>query len=123
MNSPNRYGCADYRRLSRRDALKLGAMQVGVCGALGLSLADLLRLEARAAEPASQAFTQEAGSKKKLPAKALSVIQVNLGGGFPHHESFDPKPEAPAEYRGPFGVVKTKNKDVFSDKFPKTAAV
>lgn len=123
MNTPNQHGCADYRRISRRAAMKMGAMQVGVCGALGLSLGDLLRLEARGAEPSSQAFTQEAGAKKKLPAKAMSVIQLNLGGGFPHHESFDPKPEAPAEYRGPFGVVKTKNQDVFSDKFPKTAAV
>jgi hypothetical protein len=114
----NSRGCADYRRISRRSAL-----QVGVCGALGLSLADLLRHEARGADPSSSAFTQEAGSGKKLVAKAKSVIQINLGGGFPHHESFDPKPEAPAEYRGPFGVTKTKNGDVFSDKFPRCAAV
>jgi hypothetical protein len=123
MNTPNRHGCADYRRLSRRDALKTGALHVGVCGALGLSLGDLLRFEARAAEPSSGAFTQEAGSQRKLVAKAKSVIQINLGGGFPHHESFDPKPEAPAEYRGPFGVTKTKNGDVFGDKFPRTSAV
>lgn len=98
-------------------------MQVGVCGALGITLSDMLRMEARAAEPSAQAFTQVAGTKKTRTAKALSVIQLNLGGGFPHHESFDPKPEAPAEYRGPFGVVRTKNGDVFSDKFPKTAAI
>ncbi len=112
----NRRGCAGYRGLSRRQAL-----QVGVCGALGLSLGDLLRLQSRGAEPS--AFTQGGGSQGKLPAKALSVIQLNLGGGFPHHESFDPKPEAPAEYRGPFGVVKTRGGDVFSERFPKTAAI
>ena len=33
------------------------------------------------------------------------------------------KPEAPVEYRGSFGVTKTKNGDVFSDNFPKTAEV
>ncbi|MCE9603496.1 MAG: DUF1501 domain-containing protein [Planctomycetia bacterium] len=115
--APNHRGCADFRRVSRRQA-----MQVGVFGALGLTLSDLLRLEA--AEPAgSGAFTQAAGSQKKSSAKALSVIQLNLGGGFPHHESFDPKPEAPAEYRGPFGVVKTKGGEIFSDKFPKTSAI
>jgi hypothetical protein len=51
------------------------------------------------------------------------VIQLHLGGGFPQHESFDPKPEAPVEYRGSFGVVKTKNGDVFSDNLPKTAEI
>ncbi len=59
-------------------------------------------------------FTYGRGKQGKLPAKALSIIQLNLGGGFPHHESFDPKPEAPAEYRGPFGVTKTRGGDVLS---------
>jgi hypothetical protein len=105
----NRQGCSQFRRLSRRQVL-----EAGVCGALGLTLGDLLRWEARA---------ENAGSPAKRPAKALSVIQLNLGGGFPHHESFDPKPEAPAEYRGPFGVAKTKHGDIFSDRFPKTSAI
>ena len=96
--------------MSRRQAI-----QVGVCGALGLSLADLLRLQARADEQ-NQAFTA-AGSKEKLAPKALSVIQLHLGGGWPQQESLDPKPEAPVEYRGSFGVTKTKNGDVFSDNF------
>lgn len=54
-------------------------------GPLGLSLSDWLRREARAA------------SKKNGPAK--SIIHLNLGGGFASQKSFDPKPEAPAEYR------------------------
>lgn len=114
----DRRGCAGYRQLSRRQVL-----QVGVCGGLGLSLADLFRLQTRGAEPANQAFAKQAGTQGKLPAKALSIIQLNLGGGFPHHESFDPKPEAPAEYRGPFGVTKTRGGDLLSDRFPKTAAI
>ncbi len=98
------------------------AVQAGSFGALGLSLADMLRLEARG-EASTEAFQTTKGSSSITPAKAMSVIQLHLGGGFPQHESFDPKPEAPVEYRGSFGVVKTKNGDVFSDNFPKTAAI
>ena len=109
-------GCVGYRTLTRRQAV-----QAGTFGALGLSLADMLRLEARG-EASTEAFqTTKAGATG--PAKALSVIQLHLGGGFPQHESFDPKPEAPVEYRGSFGVVKTKNGDVFSDNLPKTAEI
>lgn len=98
--------------LSRRQAI-----QAGLLGGLGLSLGDMLRLEAQAED----AYT--ATGAKKLQPKALSVIQLHLGGGLPQQESFDPKPEAPTEYRGSFGVVKTKQGEVLSDNFPKTAAV
>lgn len=118
QHQAGRRGCADFRQLSRRRAL-----QIGVCGALGLSLADLLRIQARAAEPPTQAFSQQGGSAAKPSPKALSIIHLNLGGGFPHHESFDPKPESPAEYRGPFGVVKTRSGDYLGEQFPKTAAI
>jgi len=104
---PDQTGCDSYRllrRISRRQALR-----VGVCGALGLSLSDLLRCEARAA------------SKKDGPAK--SIIHLNLGGGFAAQESFDPKPEAPAEYRGPFNVTKTKTGELFSEHFGRMAQV
>lgn len=98
--------------MSRRDAL-----QVGVLGALGLSLGDLLRLQG-AENPA---FTQAAGQVRQ--ARALSVIQLHLGGGFQQQESLDPKPEAPVEIRGQFGVTKTRTGDVLSDNFPRTSAV
>lgn len=90
--------------LSRRAAL-----QVGTCAALGITTADLLR---------AQALAEAAGAPA---AKARSVIQINLGGGFTHLDSWDPKPEAPIEYRGQFGVVKTAQGDVFSEHFQKTA--
>lgn len=41
-------------------------------------------------------------------AKADAVLQIFLQGGLSHHESWDPKPDAPAEYRGEFGAVDTK---------------
>ena len=99
------------------------ALQVGSLGALGLSLVDLLRLQARGEATESQAFSSAAGKSAGTPPRALSVIQLNLPGGLPQHESFDPKPEAPVDCRGSFGVVKTKTGEVFSDNLPKTAAI
>jgi hypothetical protein len=86
---------------------------------MGVSLADILRIEGRADD---QAFSSTQ-SKARLNAKALSVIQLHLGGGWPQHESLDPKPEAPVEYRGSFGVTKTVHGDFFSDNMPRTAAI
>ena len=105
-------GCSGFRRLPRRALL-----QSGVCGALGLSLADMLRLEA----DENSAFSQAAGKRKQ--AKALSVIQLHLPGGCQQQESFDPKPEAPTDIRGSFGIAKTNSGDILSDNFPRTAAI
>ncbi|NNJ25101.1 hypothetical protein LzC2_11640 [Planctomycetes bacterium LzC2] len=56
------------------------------------------------------------------PAKG--VIYIYLPGGMAQQESWDPKPLAPAEYRGPLGTVKTKLPGVeFGATFPKTAAI
>ena len=103
----NRAGCSGYQSLARMSLRQ--ALRVGFCGALGLSLSNLLRCEARAA------------AKKDGPAK--SIIHLNLGGGFASQESFDPKPEAPAEYRGPFNVTKTKTGELFSEHFGRMAQV
>jgi len=110
-------GCESFRRIRRRDALLAGSL-----GALGLSLADLFRLQAAADDGQNAAYSAQA-PQGKLPERIKSIIQLNLGGGFPQHESFDPKPEAPLEYRGPFGVVKTTNGDIFSENFSKTAQI
>jgi hypothetical protein len=107
--SPTSFGCSGFRALaSRRQAI-----QAGFCGALGLSMGDLFRLQAQAADAPAAAAAP----------KALSVIQLHLPGGFPQQESFDPKPEAPVEYRGSFGVTKTKTGEVFSENLPRTAAI
>jgi hypothetical protein len=73
--------------VSRRDFLRIGA--VG-----GLGMAGLLCCEAKAAR----------GGRK---ARAKSVILVYLGGGLSHHDSFDPKPDAPAEVRGAYKPIAT----------------
>lgn len=89
---------------SRRSFLQFGTLALG-----GLGLADLLRLQ-------SDAGTR--GDKEK------SVILFWLSGGPGHMETWDPKPEAPAEYRGPFGATATSVPGVsFGELMPDTAAL
>ncbi len=78
-----------FRGPSRRDFLQVGGL--GLCG---LSLESILSSESRAAE-----------GKAGRPARAKSVILVYLGGGLTHHDSFDMKPEAPAEIRGKYSPI------------------
>jgi len=86
----------DCGRVTRRALL-----QAGVLGPLGLSLADLDRLEAPAAEPVPRdSSSREAGSRK-------SVILLWLWGGPSHLDTFDLKPGAPVEYRGPYAPIST----------------
>jgi hypothetical protein len=75
---------------SRRDFLKIGSLAAG-----GLTLADLLRLKA------------EAASAGQSPGKAKAAILVFLAGGPSHFETYDPKPLAPSEFRGPFAAIPT----------------
>lgn len=72
---------------SRRNFLR-----VGICGAVGLGLADLLRLRAAAAPGA---------------ASPKAVILVCLPGGPSHLDMYDMKPGAPSEYRGEFDPIAT----------------
>lgn len=92
----------------RREFLTVGAL-----GFLGFTLGDLLRSESVAAE------------EKAGPApKAKSVLHIFLPGGLAQQESFDPKPYAPLEYRGSFGVTKTNIPgEVFCEVLPQTAQV
>ena len=87
--------------VNRRDFLQVG-------GLAALGLPALLRSEARGDDPASPGSIG-AG----LPeATAKSVILVFLGGGLSHHDSFDPKPDAPAEVKGKYGTIPTKSTGV-----------
>lgn len=97
--------------VSRREWLRVGGLS-----ALGLSLADLLRVEAAAAaRPA-------AGVRDATFGRARSVIFLWLQGGPPQHETFDPKPDAPADIRGPFRPIQTNVPGIhFSELLPRTA--
>ncbi len=55
-------------------------------------------------------------------ARAKSVLLVYAQGGISHHDSFDPKPAAPAEIRGEFQTIATRLPGVrFSDQVPRLA--
>ena len=87
---------------------------VGLLGGLGLTLPGFLQKQASAAQKFYE--TKEGVAK--------GVIHIFLPGGLAHQESFDPKPLAPAEYRGPFGAIDTKIAGVqFGEFMKKTAGV
>ncbi len=79
--------------ISRRSFLRAGSLGVGVSA---LNLSGLLRSRAEAAA----AGHPGPGDR--------SVILVWLDGGPPQHETYDPKPDAPAEFRGPLAAMETK---------------
>lgn len=100
-------------------------LQVGSLGALGLSLPDLL---------ASDLSNRRAGNSNVLlpPSaagldgvsfgRAKNVIYLWLQGGPPQHETFDPRPDAPLEIRGPFRPIQTNVPGIqFSELLPRTA--
>src|SRR5262245_8515594 len=72
--------------ISRRELL-----QVGGLGALGLTLGDAWRTPA------------DASTGRREP----SCIFIFLSGGPSHFETFDPKPNAPINIRGPYGTIPT----------------
>jgi len=65
-----------------------------------------------------------AGGAAGKAAAAKAIIHIFMPGGMASQESFDPKPQAPVEYRGPFGTVKTKIEgEYFSENLAQTAKV
>jgi hypothetical protein len=75
--------------ISRRNFLKIGAFGAG------LTLADMLRLQAKAGETSSRASSTKA------------AIMIYLPGGPSHMDMYDLKPQAPVEYRGEFRPIAT----------------
>ena len=99
----------DCEGFHRRDFLK-----VGTAGLLGLTLPQLLRLEALAS-------TAGAPNKKK---RANAVIMLWLGGGPATIDMWDLKPDAPEGIRGTFKPIATKVKGIeISEHLPKMAAI
>lgn len=101
--SRSRFASNSHGVVNRREWLRIGAVGLG-----GLSLATLLQRQTNGATLAS----------------ARNVIVLFNAGGMPQHETFDPKPEAPVEYRGPFGAIATRTPGLmFSELLPKTAMI
>src|SRR5438552_51464 len=93
--------------LTRREIL-----QVGGLGFLGLTLADAFN----ASQAVAAAATQTNGARER------SCIFLFLSGGPSHFETFDPKPSAPIDIRGPYGVIPTSVPGVqFSELLPQVA--
>src|SRR5215204_452189 len=94
--------------MPRRDFL-----QLGIGGSLGIGLASLLRLQARAADVPAR--TGKSGSK-------VNCIMIWLDGGPSHYETFDPKPNAPSEIRGSLDAISTSVPGLqFSEVMPNLA--
>jgi hypothetical protein len=94
MPTSFRHGCcpSEHHRLPRRALLHVGGLTL-----LGTSLADLLRLEAEAAQ-----------RPRPRAARAKSVVFIFQAGGPSQFETWDPKPDAPAEIRGEYRPIGTK---------------
>lgn len=76
---------------SRREFLRIGALS-----ALGLTLPQFLRLQ-----------QQAAAASVALQKKEVNCILMWMQGGPSHHDTFDPKPDAPSEIRGEFKTIPT----------------
>ena len=100
-------GCPQFRQVSRstrREMLSLGA-----AAGLGLSLPALLQ-------------ARQAAAAARQAAAAQSLILIYLHGGHPQHETWDPKPQAPAEVRGELGSIETSLPGVrFGEVMPRSA--
>ena len=97
MLSLGRFRSRTCQGLTRRAVLQIGASSV-----FGLSLADLLRWRAEAGSPAT--------------GTAKSVLLLWLWGGPSQLDTWDPKPNAPLDYRGPFGTIAAKTTGLNNDQ-------
>lgn len=91
--------------VTRRDLIRVGGLS-----ALGLGLGDFFGIQ------------QAMASENQLTVKAKSCILIWLDGGPTHLETFDPKPDAPSEVRGPLDTIATNVSGVrINECFEKTA--
>jgi uncharacterized protein (DUF1501 family) len=113
MRHSRAHGAALLQPLST-DLIRVGSrrwfLQTGFSGFAGLSLPGLLRCRA------------EGRTGNKTDRKA--VILIWLSGGPSQLDTWDPKPDAPSEMRGPFGSIATKVPGVrISEHLPHQASI
>ncbi len=90
------------RHIDRRDCLRLGLTTL-----FGGGLGTALKARAKGGNITSQ---------------AKSCILIWMDGGPTHYETFDPKPDAPSEYRGEFKTAATRTPGVFLSEHMKKLA-
>ena len=89
--------------LSRRSFVQAGMLGIG-----GLTLPELFRIRAQAREA----------------TKDTAVILFWMSGGPGHMETWDPKPDAVPQFRGPFGAIRTNVPGIqFGELMPRQAAI
>lgn len=99
------------RQTTGSDLTRRSFVEAGVLGVGGLSLASLMSLKTRAADAAAGRHASD-----------TSVILIWMSGGPGHHETWDPKPDAVSQYRGPFGAISTSVSGIqFSEMLPEQA--
>ena len=92
-------------------------MYVGLIGGLGLTLGKYFGMTSSLAKAEQKFYESKEGVAK-------SIIHIFLPGGMAHQETFDPKPYAPIEYRGPYGTTPTKlTGEVLSENVPGIASI
>lgn len=98
---------------SHGSSSRRGFIRMGLGGFAGLSLPGILRLQAQSPTPE--------GERK---SEKTAVIMVWKPGGCSHIDTYDPKPNAESEYRGPFGTIPTKVAGMhFTELLPMQAAI
>ncbi len=96
-------------RISRRELMRIGGLNL-----LGATLPALLGASVRGATT----------GRDPTFGRAKNVIYLWLQGGPPQHETFDPKPDAPLEIRGPFKPICTNVPGIqFCELLPRVARV
>ncbi|MBM4003293.1 MAG: DUF1501 domain-containing protein [Planctomycetes bacterium] len=91
-------------------------LQLGLAGFASLSLPGMLRLRTMAAESANSAG--------QPVAEKTAVIMVWKPGGCSHIDTYDPKPDATSDYRGPFSTIATQVPGMhFSELLPMQARI
>ena len=104
MLDPFRVSSRNCQGVSRRQFLRVGALS-----GLGFSLPGLLA-------------GQKVLAARGKPAKDVNCILIWTLGGTSHHDTFDPKPDAPASVRGEFGTIATSVPGVrFAEVAPRMA--
>jgi hypothetical protein len=94
----------DCEGIHRREFLRVGALT-----GLGLSLPMLFA-------------RKDALAKEGRSASDISCILIWTRGGTSHHDTFDPKPDAPVSVRGEYGVISTAVPGVkFAEILPRMA--
>jgi hypothetical protein len=140
-----RYGWADHQRNARNSTnsehptmltihgaklrtcegwSRRALLQAGGAGLLGMSLPKLLAAEAAAQARTRTGTAAETASGPGPKPTAKSVIFLMLFGGPSQLETFDLKPNAPEQIRGPFKPIACRTPELLiGEHLPKTAAI